>query len=558
MNMFLNSTVRNIKRIQQVISILLKYGFEDVVLSTNLRRFVSESWKLRNRPITEYTRWERIRMVMEELGPTFIKFAQILSNRPDLLPASLIQEFEKLQDNAPPFDADTAKEIIERETGKSLSDLFSYFDNEPLGSASIGQVHRARLLNGEDVVVKIQRPHAKKQIKTDLSLMQDFVNLTENFIKESGILNPKEILETFEKSIKNELDYRIEARNIANFRQAYEDENRLYIPKPYKALTSSKVLVMEYVSGCKITDKERLESWGLDAKEVVKTGMDVYLKQIFELGYFHADPHPGNVLVKTDGTIVLLDFGMVGKLTRSQRYAFGSFLASMAKADATGMAVNIRRFSKDSEIEDPKDLEADLSELTEDFILYGDEDVQMSDITVRLQKIIYKYHLSVSGSIFLILRALTILEGIARQLHKDFDLLPLVKPYGAKLLKEQLKFSNISSDLYLSSTQITSLLYNLPMELKYILKKTRTGKLLLNIELIGKELFIKNAHYLITRLNLTLLICTLVLGSSIITASAGEHLVRNAWGIPYISIVGYIIAFFLLMVLFIYRKRDKY
>ncbi|MEH0155647.1 AarF/ABC1/UbiB kinase family protein [Limibacter armeniacum] len=553
--MLFNNTVRNIQRIQQFIKVLVKYGFEDIVTTTKLNRFVKEDWQRDDRPVKDYTRWERIRMVVEELGPTFIKFAQILSNRPDLLPKPLIQEFEKLQDNVPPFDAEIAKAIIETETGKPISATFSYFDSTPLGSASIGQVHRARLINGEDVVIKIQRPEAKKQIQTDLSLLIDFVKQTESFFKSIGILNPLEIVSTFEKSMQTELDYNTEVRNIANFRRAYENDKKLYVPKPYKELTTEKMLTMEFVSGCKITDVTQLIAWGLDPKEVVENGMEIYLKQIFELGYFHADPHPGNVLVKPDGTILLLDYGMIGKLTKAQRFAFANFMVSMSKADARGMAIYLKRMSSGNEIENQKDLEQDLNELIEDFILYGDEDVQMAEITGRLQKIIYKYRLSISGSIFLILRALTILEGIGRQLYKEFDMMPMIKPYGTKLIKEQFTLGNLTTDFYYSITQMSSLFYNLPMELKSILKKARTGKLSLKLDIDSIEVLSAMLGVVVTRLNITLLVSTLIISSSIMVAASGDHLPRNAWGIPYISMVGYILAFILGLVLIFYRKK---
>ncbi|GAA4820922.1 AarF/ABC1/UbiB kinase family protein [Algivirga pacifica] len=557
--MFFDRTVRNIQRIQQVIVILLEYGFEDVVTNTKLNRFVKEGWTRRNRPITAYSRWERVRMVIEELGPTFIKFAQLLSNRPDLLPKGLIREFEKLQDSVPPIDVDLARHIVETETGRSIDELFVYFDEVPLGSASIGQVHRARLLSGEDVVIKVQRPEADKQMRTDLALLMDIIRLMENFFKNNGILNPIEVVQAFEKSMNEELDYRIEIRNLINFKKAYEKDPHLYVPKAYKELSTRKILTMEFVSGCKITDKERLLEWGLEPKHVVKHGLQIYLKQIFEMGYFHADPHPGNILVRPDGKIILLDFGMIGKMSRYQRYAFANFMVSLSNGDAKGVSVYLRKLSHDGEVENARELESDLSELVDDFIVYGGDDTEIGDIVSRLQKVIYRHRLSVAGVVFLILRALTILDGIGRKLYSDFEIIPVIRPYGAKLLREQFTTKNISSDLYYSFLQFSSLLYNLPLELRFILKKARTGKLFFNHHIEGLEQLTTTIDQVVSRLNVTLILLAVFLGSSIVTASDSQYLARNTWGIPYVSMVGYVISILLVILLSIlknFRKND--
>ncbi|UOQ81335.1 ABC1 kinase family protein [Hymenobacter sp. 5414T-23] len=323
--MFKN-TISNLGRIRQVAEVLIRYGFEDVVTNTALRRLVPKSrrksWQEGEYPVFETTRWQRIRMVIEELGPTFIKLAQALSNRADLLPQPLIDEFEKLQSNVPPFLVAQARRIIEQELGQPLEEVFLEFEEETLGSASIGQVHRARLMTGEEVVVKVQRPDVQEKVRTDLSLLRELVSLTAPFLRKQGLANPQDIVDAFERSMTKELDYTSEARSMEQFRKLYESYDTFYIPKPYREISTSKILVIEYVSGCKITDKAQLLGWELSPEKVAETGMDIYLTQIFEFGAFHADPHPGNVLVQPDGTIVLIDFGMVGRLTKQQKYAF--------------------------------------------------------------------------------------------------------------------------------------------------------------------------------------------------------------------------------------------
>jgi ubiquinone biosynthesis protein len=556
--MAFNKTVKNVNRIREVIKILIKYGFEDIVARTTLRRLVptknKTTWTRQDRPVLDYTVWERIRMVIEELGPTFVKLAQSLSNRPDVLPEPLIRQFEKLQDNVPPFDVKIARGMVERSIGKKIDEAFSYFDDKALGSASIGQVHRARLLNGDDVVIKIQRPGAKKQIITDLSLLKDFVKLTETYFKTNGILNPLEIVETFERSMLNELDYIIEARNIAKFRRVYKNNSILVVPKPYIELTTSRVLVMEYVSGCKITDVEQLKRWGLDPKQVAKDGLALYLNQIFEVGFFHADPHPGNVLIKPNGKIILLDYGMVGTLMEQQKFAFANLFISLAQQDARGMAIHLRRLAKESDIDDLKSLEFDITAMIEEYLTYSDSsDTNLAGITNRLQQIIYTHQLAVPGSIFLILRAIAILEGISKVLDPEMDVFGFVKPYGLKILQNEFSFKRVRRDLYYSFSEISSLIYNLPNELRFILRKIRSGKLVFNIEHKGLDQLLKEMDFAVNRLTMSLIIGALLISSSIsLNVSNLPSFLKTESGLSLISVGGFGLSGLLMLILFFY------
>jgi len=365
------------------------------------------SWQRKDKPVLEYTRWERIRMVIEELGPTFIKLAQLLSNRPDILPLPLIHEFEKLQNQVPPFDVKTAIKIIEKETKKSLDELFVYFDRKCIGSASIGQVHRARLATGEDVVVKIQRPEAKEKVATDLNLLHEFIKLTENYFIQNGILNPLEIVETFEKTMLQELDYTVESKNMFQFRKIFDKQKKFYIPRTYSKLGTKKVLINEFISGCHITDKETLVSWAIKPDKIVKLGVDVYIKQIFEYGIFHADPHPGNILIKPSGKISLIDFGMVGKITKSQRQNLAGILLGLVNKNPKSMAIFLQRLSFDAEIDNIFALENDLEAIINDYTI---EQPGFGQLIGRLQKIFYNYKLHIPGQVFLILRGISLID----------------------------------------------------------------------------------------------------------------------------------------------------
>lgn len=559
--MLFDNTIENISRIRKLIEVLVKYGFEDIVVNTGLRNILTPKTKVTGKigdgdqQFTQ-TRWERIRLIMEELGPTYIKLGQMLSNRPDLVPEPLIKELEKLQDRVPPFSTEEAKEIIVSELDKPMEELFLYFDEKPLGSASIGQVHRARLLEGDDVVVKVQRPNAKRQVDADLSLIREFVKLTENYFNKAGILNLLDIVDTFAKSLQNELDYFTESRNIEQFRTLYKDYKDLYIPKPFKYLTTKKVLTLEFISGCKVNDMPTLKSWGLRPPDIAKKGLDLYLSQIFDVGVFHADPHPGNILIKPNGKIALIDFGMVGKLMQSQKFAFAGVFISLANKDAKAMATNLRRLSIDHEIEDMRAFEYDLNDLIQDFTVMAQDDIGVKDFTVRLQKLTYKYKLQIPGVIFLMLRSLAILEGVARSLDPAFDVLGSIKPYGIKLTAEQYSFKNISNEMSYTVSQAVSLFYNLPLEMRDIIKQVRKGKIVLNTHQIGFENYRKQLDFAVNRLMFALIIGSLIISAAISYGSAIGKDAAGLFGIPYFSIFCLLIAGFLGFVIFINDYRS--
>ncbi len=564
--MLFNNTIENIGRIRKLAEVLLKYGFEDVIVNTGLKKILSPKGKSKV-PAEEshyyaQTRWERIRLILEELGPTYIKLGQMLSNRPDLVPEPLIEELEKLLDTVPPFSTEMAKEIIEKELGKPVREIFLYFDEKPIGSASIGQAHRARLISGDDVVVKVQRPNARRQIMADLSLIREFVKLTENYFVKAGIMNPLEIVDTLSKSLQSELDYYAEARNLDQFRHLYHDFETLYIPKTYRELSTKKVLIIEFISGCRVSDIPTIKSWGIRPKEIAEKGLNIYLKQIFEVGIFHADPHPGNILIKPNGKIALIDFGMVGKLMQSQKYAFAGIFISLAKGDAKSMAINLRRLAIDHEINDMRAFEYDLNDMIQDFIVLGDDESGVGDFTARLQKLAYKYKLQIPGVIFLVLRALAILENTVKTLDPGFDVLENVKPYSIRLIAEQYSVKNITNEITNSFSQFFTLFYNLPLELRDIVKQIRRGRIVLNTNQVGYEKYLVQLNFIANRLVLAIIIGALVIAAAISYGSSVGGEVAGIYGIPYFTLFFLFIAGFLGMIIFINdylggRKRNQ-
>lgn len=556
----ITQTVKNITRLSQVINILLKYSFEDVISNTGLKRFVSTkrqlSWKRQDKSVFEYTRWERIRMVIEELGPSFIKLAQLLSNRPDILPEQLIHEFSKLQSQVPPFDLEHAKKIVEEETGKTINEIFTYFDTKTIGSASIGQAYRARLKNGTDVVVKVQRPDAYTKVTTDIALLKEFIRFTENYFKNLGILNPKEIVEVFEKTLLNELDYEIEARNSQHFKQIFKNEKRIHIPELYRKYSTSKILITEFISGCKITDIEQIKAWGINPEKLIRTGLELYFSQIFEFGFFHADPHPGNMIVRPDGKITLIDFGMVGKLTKREKYDFSSFFIAMANQQPKIMANHMQRLAMNTEIQNISLLERDLEILVDEFVTYDFENRNLDELTSRLRKIVFDYKMSIPGTIFLLLRTLAILEGIGRIIDPQMKIVEVVKPYGFKLFKEQYSPKNLNYEFQYTLSNFISLLYSSPLDLKFILKKIKSGKIYSHIELHGLDNLLRRIDVNTNKFVLTFLFAASLISGALMINIPPSRMI-TFFGIPWISLISFIMSAIFGFVLVIYLIRNR-
>lgn len=561
--MGIGGTIKNLGRLRQIMSVFVKYGFEDIIANSTLRNLVPESlrlkWLRQEKPALQYSRWERIRMAAEELGPTFVKLCQILSNRPDIIPEPLLREFEKLQDRVPPFSSDEAKTIVEMETGMPLEELFEYFTDVPLASASIGQVHRAKLKNGTEVVVKVQRPSVKETVERDLQLLNEIVKRSDRYLKKQGVLNAADIVGVFERSMSKELDYNNEARNISKFRELYKNYENFYIPKVYREFSTDKVMIMEYVSGCKFTDKKQIKEWGLNVKDIVENGLNIYFTQIFEYGIFHADPHPGNVLVRQDGTICLIDFGMVGQLSKKDKHSFAMVFVSMAKEDARSMAVNMKKLAVEDNIKDMRAFEADLQSLIDDYATLSVDEASIAELTTELQKVMLSYQMYMPPGVFLVFRALAILEGIGKIMYPQLKTYDYIKPFGAKIFQEQWSPENVWNEVQYRAEQVSSFVTSFPVEVREILQQVSRGKMHFTIEHQGYGYLLKKLDSLTNRINFTLIISALIIGSSITaTVRFPDIYMSTQFGIPYISLAGFWIAAGLFVVLLYATLRRRF
>ena len=324
--------IKNLKRAQQIFSVLLKYGFDDIV-SALRKDLAIKLGKGLIRKTPSLKREERVRKVFEELGPTFIKLGQILSLRPDIVPLKIADELRKLQDEVPPFSSEEAVKIVEEEIGKKAKEIFSYFSMDPMAAASIAQVHRAKTFSEEEVVVKIKRPDIEKIIALDLDILFHLAKIAEQRITEVKLYNPIQILEEFSSTLQKEINFYNEGRNIDRFRRNFEADSSVYIPKVYWELSGERILTMEFIDGVKCSDLKKIEEKGLDRKKIAYNGAQLILKQAFDHGFFHADPHPGNLYVLEGNVIAPLDFGIVGRLSDEMREELEDILLAVIKKD---------------------------------------------------------------------------------------------------------------------------------------------------------------------------------------------------------------------------------
>ena len=416
---------RDIGRYRQILKVLAKYGFGDLISSVKRR------WRA-PKGIKELGRAERARLALQELGPTFIKLGQMLSMRPDLITPEFGEEFKKRQDEVPPCDFEEIKGVLEEELKAPLESKFSRFDPLPIAAASLAQVHKAEI-NGEPVAVKVQRPGIRRVIETDIDILLQIAGIVKRRLGDEAPFDPVGIVNEFAKSIYRELDFTREANNMLRFARNFQNDPTVYVPKVYWELTTRRVLTMEFVDGIKISDVERFESLGLDRRTVALNGAKAVLKEIFEHGFFHADPHPGNIFVIKGNVIVPVDFGMVGRLTSKEMESLGRLLTGMVYKDAGLIVRTLYQLGMLEETRDTDELERDISDFLDRYYKRPLYQLDMRAIMDELMWIVRSHRVKVPSSYTLMLRALVTMEGVGRLLDPQFDMFALAKPYVLRM-----------------------------------------------------------------------------------------------------------------------------
>jgi len=536
-------TYRNLNRYSQILGILFKYGFGDLVETLKIDQYLEIGLQMISRKkrarVEKSTRAERIRMAFEELGPTYIKLGQILSTRPDLVTPDLISELAKLQDEVPPFPFNDARNIIENELGQPLEESFSAFEKKPLASASIGQVHRAELLDGDSVAVKVQRPGIKKTIEVDLEIMLHLATLAEKHVEELSFHRPVKIVEEFAKTLERELDYNIEASSMERVARQFLDTPHVIIPAVFRETSSARVLTTEFIHGIKISNEEQLDAGGYDKKLITKRGADICLSQVFDHGFFHADPHPGNIFVLPDNVICLLDFGMVGNIDRNTRESFVELVDSIVRRDESMAAHQILKLTSWEEEPDNRAFEKDVADFMGRHLYKPLKEINLGKLLQELLELAALHRLRIYPDIFLMLKALTTVEGVGRKLDPDFDMVAQSAPFVARVKLNRFSPKRIESDLVKLISQSYQFIHEFPKDLLEITRLIRHQKLSFKHDLEGMDRMLSTHDQISNRISFSIVIAALIIGSALIVISKTPPLF---YGISIIGIIGFLAA----------------
>ncbi|RJX35324.1 MAG: AarF/ABC1/UbiB kinase family protein [Desulfurivibrio sp.] len=536
-------TYRNLGRYRQILSVLFKYGFGEFVDTLKIEQYLEISlpmlFKKTPKAGEKLSRPERIRRVLEELGPTFIKFGQILSTRPDLIPLEYINELAKLQDDVPSFSYEEVCEVIARELGRSPELVFQSFAREPFAAASIGQVHLARLPNDEEVVVKVQRPGIQEIIETDLEIMLHLASLMERHLEEFEVQRPTRIVSVFARSIEKEINYLLEASNIERFARLFLTDPTVYVPKVYRRYSTKRVITMEYVQGIKASEVEALQAGGYDLKKLAGSGASLIMKQIFVHGFFHADPHPGNVFILPGNLICFLDFGMMGRISRRERTDFADLVMRVLSRDEKKVVDSILRITYQHDQPDRETLENDSAELIDRYVGLPLKDLEVGLVLQHLLEIISRHRLSLKPGFYLLVKATSTIESLGCRFDPDFDIIQHAEPFIRKIQLERFNPRKIIEDVVESGTELAQLLKEIPAGLRDVLSLTRQGRIKIEFEHRGLEPLYDHLEQVANRLSFAIVLAAQIIGSALIIHAD----LPPRWnGIPVIGLVGFLVA----------------
>lgn len=529
----------DIKRLTEIVRVLAKYEFGNVVKSIGLNDKLPLSERFKKTislDELEIPVPERLRLVLEELGTTFIKLGQVLSTRPDLVGEEFSREFSKLQDATPPLEPEVAVPLVEEELGKSLEDVFSSFNTTPLASASIGQVHRALLKNGDEVAVKIQRPGLEKQIKQDIKIMRYLAGLIDKRIPKWKYYNLPGIVDEFERSILKEMDYQQEARNAKEFGKMFQGDRTVYVPRIYDEHSTTKVLTMEFIDGVKVRDLMEGKNDKFNRKLVAKRGAESYFKQVLIHGFFHADPHPGNIYVLKHNVVCFLDFGMMGRIDEEFREALAELFIYIINYDIKGIINQLTYMGIVNEKVDKKALKYDLMDFMEKY--YGADVTAIGNILKELSNssILEKHHIKFPRELVLLGRVITMVEDMGQKLDPEFNAVEISKPLVKKLLIHKLSPFKFLDFLGENAFEFEHLLKAFPKSLNKTLTKLEEGRISIEMEHKNLNTISINLSRASNRISLALIISALIIGSSLIMQTNKGILLL---GFPFLGVIGF-------------------
>jgi ubiquinone biosynthesis protein len=511
--------LRNSTRAVEVVSILSKYGLANWVSRLD-SRFADGLFKSPNGEVlASYKPEVRIRLALTELGPTFIKLGQILSTRPDLVGVEVAAELSKLQADAPADTFEQVRQTIEAEMGQALEEIFAEFEAAPLASASIGQVHRARLVSGERVVVKVQHAGIEHKIRKDLDILAALAELAE-LIPEFKNYRPRETTAEFQRTLLRELDFGREERNMQEFAANFADDPRVHIPQTFAEQTTGRVLTMEELAGIKLSQPERLLAAGADLTEMSRRGAELYMEMIFTHGFYHADPHPGNILILDGGVIGLLDYGMVGRIDESLREDIEEMLVAIVDQDPVHLTSIITRIGKVPAGLDTSALSVDVADYVSQYANRRLDEFRLGAALNDMTELVRRYHIMLPARVALLIKVFVMLEGTSQLLSPRFNLIQVIAPYQKKMIWRRLSPARQVRKLRRLYRELELLAQVLPRGIVDILEQVQAGKFDVHLDHRGLEPSVN-------RLVFGLLTSSLFLGSTLLLSRQVPPLVRG-------------------------------
>lgn len=545
------SVFRDFHRIKQITGIFMRYGWKDVADRLGKRSLIGwAGTKLAPetpKEIMALPAEERARLAIQELGPTFVKLGQVLATRPDIFPPSWITEFSKLQDQVPPVPFEELLPEIEKSLGKSPFEVFKDFQTEPIAGASIAQVYLAQLQDGTRVVVKIRRPNVRESIDADLRLLSHLGRLVESEFEQIKRFQPGKIIGQFSKSLKRELDLALEGRNTERFAKNFEDDENIKFAKIYWEHTSENMLVMEHIDGVPGNMLEEAVELGLDLKALAELGANAILKMVLIDGFFHADPHPGNLFFLSGNKLAIIDCGMVGRITQERREEIADLLASLVSRDIDTLRDILIAWAGDSSINEAK-LSADVDEFICNYDNASLKQIRFSVLLNDLTAIMRENSLTVPPDLTMLFKALITLEGLGRQLDPDFQIVKHLTPFVKKIIINRYMPGALFKRGRRGAGHLAKALSGLPGDVSQVLREAARGRLKVNLDLKRLDHFGHQLDHSTNRLTIAMITAALIVGSSIVmTVKGGPTL----FGLPAFGFVGFAMAFIIGMMLMI-------
>ena len=541
-----NNKQNNLNRLREILKVLSKnefgYLIEKIKLKHNIP-FLSKSYEYDSLEELDESTPERMRLVLQELGPTFIKLGQTLSTRPDLVGRRIATEFTKLQDDNPPISFDSIQGVVEQELGSPLNKIFETFDVEPLGSASIGQVHRAVLLTGEEVAVKVRKPGVEQAIKNDLAIMEFLAKRMDIYVPQLKIYNVPGIVEEFKRSIFKEIDYENEALNLRRFKNNFIDDETVHVPEIYSEYCSLKVITMELIVGTKISEVKEAE--GFDLKLIAERGAISYFKQVVVHGFFHADPHPSNIYILDNNVVCYIDFGMMGIIDEEFKNELAELIIYLINNDVKGMISQLTYMGMIDENVETRSLRYDLTDMM--FKYYGSELNEVHGGMNELIHIMREYHIFMPRELVLLARGIGMVEETGEKLDPNFNAVAVGKPVIKKVVKKKFSPLNFADYVKKNVIEMEHILKNIPLNITKTLYKLEEGEIRIKIEHEGLE-------RITNKLSIALILSAILIGSSMImTTDNGIYLLK----FPDLGVLGFVISAVLAIFLVISFIRDK-